>query len=92
MFSVRDLVLQRLLRLARQSLSPVPRSPARWPRRTPADGRTSIWPSLVRSMDDAELRRARRAAAAALAAELAPPGAALAARLHPTLTELAAAG
>jgi len=49
----------------------------------------AVEPTLVRSLDEAELRRALTAAAVALTAELERGDAALAARLRPTLEELA---
>ena len=55
----------------------------------PREVTAAVEPTLVRSLDEAELRRALAAAAAALAAELEREDAALAARLHPTLEELA---
>jgi hypothetical protein len=58
----------------------------------PADLTGPLEATLVRSLDEAELRRAPRAAITALAAELARTDPDLAGRLHRTLTELAAAG
>jgi hypothetical protein len=55
----------------------------------PAELTGPLEATLVRSLDEAELRRALRAATEALAAELARTDAALAGRLHPTLAELA---
>jgi hypothetical protein len=49
----------------------------------------TVEPTLVRGLDEAELRRALSAAAAALTAELKRGDAALADRLRPTLEELA---
>ena len=56
----------------------------------PADITGSLETTLVRSLDDTELRRALSAAATALIAELKRTDPALADRLHPILTELAA--
>ena len=69
-----------------------PTAYAKGAHRLPADLTGPLEATLVRSLDESELRRALRAAAAALGAELARTDAALAGRLHPTLTELAAAG
>jgi hypothetical protein len=56
----------------------------------PADITRPLEPTLVRSMDETDLRRALSNAATALAAELARTDPPLAARLRPALTELAA--
>jgi hypothetical protein len=55
----------------------------------PREVTAAVEPTLVRSLDEAELRRALTAAAAALTAELERGDPALAARLRPPLQELA---
>jgi hypothetical protein len=66
--------------------------PARFAKGTdllPRDATATLEPSLVRSLDEAELRRALGVVAAALAAELERTDEALAERLRPALAELA---
>jgi hypothetical protein len=55
----------------------------------PPDAIETLEPTLVRSLDEAELRRALRAAIDALSAELDATDAPLAGRLRPMLVELA---
>jgi hypothetical protein len=58
----------------------------------PPEVRASLLPTLVCSLEEAELRRALAAAAAALAAELERTDAGLAARLRPMLSEFSGDG